>query len=66
LLGARRNRPRSITRFRVPREWQDTALDDAFDGLEQPKCPECGTVLRDVPGGYECPSCKMLFLRNQV
>ena len=39
---------------------------DFLDGLEQPKCPECGTVLRDVEAGYECKSCVLLYLRNQV
>ncbi len=27
---------------------------DSFEGGEQPNCPACGTVMRDVDGGYEC------------
>lgn len=30
---------------------------DLFDAAEQPRCPECGVVMRDVPGGWQCPSC---------
>ncbi len=28
-------------------------FDSLADG-EQPKCPTCGTVMRDVDGGYVC------------
>jgi tRNA(Ile2) C34 agmatinyltransferase TiaS len=41
-------------------------MDDLFDDAAQPKCPECGTVLSDVDGGYECKTCGLLYLRNQV
>lgn len=41
-------------------------MDDELDGLAQPHCPECGTVLRDVTAGFHCPSCDLLYLRNQV
>lgn len=27
---------------------------DPFEAGEQPNCPACGTVLREVDGGYEC------------
>lgn len=27
---------------------------DEFDAGAQPECPTCGTVMRDVDGGYEC------------
>lgn len=40
--------------------------DDDLDGLEQPKCPECATVLSDVVAGYECKPRGLRFLRNQV
>ncbi len=30
---------------------------DPFDGGEQPNCPACGTVMRDVNGGYVCGGC---------
>jgi ribosomal protein S27AE len=39
---------------------------DDLAGLEQPKCPQCGTVLADVKGGYECKTCGLLYLRNQA
>lgn len=41
-------------------------MDDMLDGLEQPRCQKCGTVLTDVVGGYECKTCGLLYLRNQV
>ena len=27
-----------------------------IDGA-QPDCDECGVVMRDIPGGWQCPSC---------
>lgn len=33
-----------------------------LDALAQPACPECGTVLRDIRGGFRCPSCELAFL----
>lgn len=27
---------------------------DAPDSGEQPRCERCGTVMRDIAGGYEC------------
>lgn len=41
-------------------------MDDVADLLEQPRCPSCGTVLRDAPPGYRCASCGLLFLRGEV
>ena len=35
-----------------------------MDEFTQPRCPHCGTVLRDVRGGYECGSCELRFLPN--
>lgn len=36
-----------------------------MDGLDQfalqPKCPECGTVLRDVKNGWVCVSCNEAY-----
>jgi len=37
---------------------------DEFAGMTQPQCPECGTVLRNVPNGYVCRSCGLAFLPN--
>lgn len=42
--GRRRHR-RTLTRM------------DPFDDAQQPRCPECGTVMRDVPGGWKCGGC---------
>jgi len=30
------------------------AQHDDFDASATPACPLCGTVLREVEGGYEC------------
>lgn len=35
---------------------------DELEETRQPSCPECGTVLRDVAGGYVCRSCNMAYL----
>lgn len=35
---------------------------DGLDALAQPACPECGTTLRDIPRGYRCPACALVFL----
>ena len=29
----------------------------SLDAAAQPRCPHDGVVMRDVPGGYECPEC---------
>lgn len=36
-------------------------MNDDIDDLRQPQCPECGTVLYDVRGGYECRGCQLRF-----
>lgn len=23
----------------------------------QPRCEKCGVLMRDIPGGWECPAC---------
>ncbi|WP_164478100.1 TFIIB-type zinc ribbon-containing protein [Microbacterium sp. ABRD28] len=28
-----------------------------MDLIEQPRCPNCGVVMRDEPGAYRCPAC---------
>lgn len=30
---------------------------DDLDAEQQPRCPECGIVMRDVAGGWKCPEC---------
>lgn len=30
-------------------------MDDV--GIVQPRCPECGTVMRDDPRGFHCAGC---------
>lgn len=37
-------------------------MQDDIDAAAVPRCPECGTVLVDVTGGYECRSCQLTFL----
>lgn len=32
-------------------------MDDALDDGAQPRCARDGIVMRDTPGGWECPSC---------
>jgi tRNA(Ile2) C34 agmatinyltransferase TiaS len=29
-------------------------------GIVQSRCPECGTVMRDVPSGFRCAGCGYL------
>ena len=36
------------------------------DWLTQPHCPMCDTILRDVPAGFECQSCNLLYLRTHA
>ena len=31
-------------------------MDELGDGV-QPHCPEDDVVMRDIPGGWECPVC---------
>ncbi|MDT0185159.1 hypothetical protein Q9S36_33750 [Microbacterium sp. ARD31] len=40
--------------------------EDIFDAAAQPRCPECGTLLRDVPGGFLCPTDGLSFLSTQL
>ncbi|MFF2631944.1 hypothetical protein ACFVR6_03585 [Microbacterium sp. NPDC058021] len=35
---------------------------DEFDDVAQPRCPECGTVLRHAPKGFVCATCGLAFL----
>ena len=32
-------------------------MDDDLDWGAQPRCPEDGILMRDLPGGWECPHC---------
>ena len=35
-------------------------MDEKVDPLsasEQPRCAECGVVMRGIPEGYRCPAC---------
>ncbi len=38
--------------------------DDGFDDGQQPRCDHCGTVMREVVGGYECIECDLIVLRT--
>lgn len=31
-----------------------------LDAVAQPRCPDCGVLMRDDPRGYKCPSCGYL------
>jgi tRNA(Ile2) C34 agmatinyltransferase TiaS len=31
-------------------------VSDDIDG-SQPRCEECGVLMRDIPGGWRCPAC---------
>lgn len=33
---------------------------DGFEG-EQPRCPKCGVLMRDIPGGWRCPACGYVY-----
>lgn len=35
---------------------------DELDDIAQPRCPECGTVLRDIVAGFECATCGLVFV----
>lgn len=32
-------------------------MDEDLEWGAQPRCPEDGILMRDVPGGWECPHC---------
>jgi len=50
------------------RDWAGRSIEDVDDlsELEQPRCPRCGAVMRDVPGGYECAADETLILDEPV
>lgn len=33
---------------------------DEWAGMTQPKCPDCGVVMRDDPRGFWCEYCRHL------
>lgn len=35
---------------------------DPFDDAQQPRCPECGTVLETAKRGYICRACSLAFV----
>lgn len=35
---------------------------DPFDDLQQPRCPECGTVLMTASRGFVCRACNLAFV----
>ncbi|MFE1644121.1 hypothetical protein ACFM35_00895 [Microbacterium sp. P01] len=41
-------------------------MSDGFDAAAQPHCPECGTVMQDIPGGVACNSCKVVLSSARV
>jgi rRNA maturation endonuclease Nob1 len=34
-----------------------------IDGA-QPRCSKCGVLMRDIPGGWECPACGHKYTRQ--
>lgn len=38
-------------------DWSAGDLD-----YQQPRCALCGVVMRDIPGGWRCPSCHVGFM----
>lgn len=38
---------------RVDADWASSDLD-----YQQPRCSRCHVVMRDIPGGWWCPSCQ--------
>jgi tRNA(Ile2) C34 agmatinyltransferase TiaS len=36
--------------------------EDGLTVVQQPRCPDCGTVMDDIAGGYECPGCGQIEL----
>lgn len=41
-----------------------TYIDDL--GSTEPRCPECGVVMRVEPGGWRCPECGRVEPIEQV
>lgn len=41
-------------------------MDVPLDGAQQPACPECGIVMRDIPGAWQCPHCGHLQLHDDI
>lgn len=31
--------------------------DDTLDDGQVLRCDDCGVLMRDIPGGWECPAC---------
>lgn len=41
---------------------RSVAFVDPFDDLQQPRCPECGTVLMTASRGFVCRACNLAFV----
>lgn len=39
-------------------------MTDPLDDAQQPRCPECRTVLVDAGAGFACRSCGLVFLES--
>ena len=37
-------------------------MSDPLDDAQTPRCPECGTVLRDAGPGYTCRTCHLVVI----
>ncbi|ALJ22021.1 hypothetical protein AOA12_19855 [Microbacterium sp. No. 7] len=39
-----------------------TSMDDGLDDAQQPRCPECGTVLVEFQRALQCRWCELIFV----
>ena len=37
---------------------------DEWDVMQQPRCPQCGTVMRDVLNEFECGGCGLVVVNG--
>lgn len=36
-------------------------MDDTLDDGQVLRCDDCGVLMRDIPGGWECPDCGHVY-----
>ncbi|WP_242089609.1 hypothetical protein [Microbacterium lacticum] len=39
-------------------------MDELDDFGVQPRCPECGTVMRSLRRGYWCSTCRLAYVEG--
>lgn len=42
---------------RIVTNWSSVWRVDLVEEGIHPRCPRCGIVMRDIPGGWVCPAC---------